>query len=183
VVTIGALDGFNSAVALTASGLPTGAGATFNPTSVMGAGSSTMSVTTASTTPAGTYTVTITGTSGGTTHTTTVTLIVNGSGGGGNPDFTIAAAPSTLTIAAGQKSTYTITITAKNSFKGNVTLKATGLPARTFTQFVPAFVTGSGTSTLTVFPQSTAPKGTVTLTITGTSGSLTHSTTVSLTVD
>ena len=62
--TVAALNGFNGAVALTVSGLPTGATGTFSPTSVTGSGTSTLTVTTAVTTPAGTYTLTITGTSG-----------------------------------------------------------------------------------------------------------------------
>jgi hypothetical protein len=42
--------------------------------------SSTMSVTTSSTTPAGSYVLTITGASGGISHTTTVTLVVQACG-------------------------------------------------------------------------------------------------------
>jgi hypothetical protein len=69
--------GFTGNVTLSASGLPSGAGATFNPNPITGgSGSSTMTVTTSSTTPVGTYTLTITGTSGTLTHTATATLVV-----------------------------------------------------------------------------------------------------------
>jgi hypothetical protein len=78
--------GSPQAVNLSVSGLPTGATATFNPASVTSGGTSTMSVTTASSSPAGTYTITITGT-GVTTHSTTVTLIVNGPAGITNGGF------------------------------------------------------------------------------------------------
>jgi len=74
--TIAAVNGFAGAVTFSASGLPSGANATFNPTSVRGSGSSTMTVTTASTTPTGTFSLTITGTSGTSTNTTTITLTV-----------------------------------------------------------------------------------------------------------
>jgi subtilase family serine protease len=71
--------GFSGTVALSASGLPTGATATFSPASVNKSGSSTMTVKTGNKTPSGSYTLTITGnsTSPALTHTTTVSLTVN----------------------------------------------------------------------------------------------------------
>ena len=67
-------------VNLSASGLPTGATAAFNPASVTSGGSSTMTVATSASTPAGSYTVTVTGTGETATHTATYSLTVqNGS--------------------------------------------------------------------------------------------------------
>ena len=80
--SIGSLNGFGGVVTLAASGLPTGATASFSPATVTGAGSSTLTVTTTGTTPAGTSTLTITGTSGSVTHTATVTLTVTAAGRG-----------------------------------------------------------------------------------------------------
>ena len=60
--------GFDSAIALTASGQPTGVTVSFNPTSITGAGNSTLGITVASTTATGTYPITVTGTGGGITH-------------------------------------------------------------------------------------------------------------------
>ena len=80
--TVTPSNGFTGAVGLSASGLPTGASATFNPTSITTTGSSTMTVATSASTPVGTYTVTITGTGTSLTHTTPVTLVVAQSGGG-----------------------------------------------------------------------------------------------------
>ncbi|OYW05556.1 MAG: hypothetical protein B7X11_01845, partial [Acidobacteria bacterium 37-65-4] len=76
--------GFNNAVSLSASGLPTGATATFSPTSIAtpGSGSSTLTLAAASSTAAGSYAVTVTGTGGSTTHTVNVTFTVTSSGGG-----------------------------------------------------------------------------------------------------
>ncbi|GEM_PF-1228052 len=76
-VTTTAVNGFSSGVSLTVSGLPSGASGSFNPTSITGAGSSTLSITTSASTPAGTNTLTIQGVSGSLTHTATVTLVVN----------------------------------------------------------------------------------------------------------
>src|SRR5262249_32901086 len=63
---------------LAASGLPSGATASFNPQSVTAGGSSTMTIATATTTPNGTYPVTVTGTGTSATHTATYTLTVTG---------------------------------------------------------------------------------------------------------
>ncbi len=170
--TITGLNGFSGSV------LPSGATGVFNPTSVSGSGSSTLTVTTSSTTPAGTNTITITGTSGSLVHSTTVTLIVTAV-----PDFTIAASPGSQTITAGNNTTYTATISALNGFSGSVALTVSGLPSGATGAFNPTSVTGSGSSTLTVTTATNTPAGTNTLTIKGVSGSLTHTTTVSLIVN
>ena len=178
-VTVGALNGFSAGVGFSSSGLPSGANATFNPTSVAGSGSSTMSVTTAASTPPGTYTITITGTSGSLNHSTTVKLVVNSTS---PPDFSISASPTSLSVGHPGTTSTTVTISAINGFNSTVSLSVSGLPSRTSALFNPTSVTGSGTSKLTISTRSRTPTGTFTLTIKGTSGSLTHSTTVSLTV-
>jgi hypothetical protein len=70
-------------VSLSASGLPAGATASFNPTSVTAGSSSTLTVSTAPSTAAGTYAITITGTGTSATHTASFSLTVSPSGGGG----------------------------------------------------------------------------------------------------
>ena len=77
--TVGA--GFDSAVTLTASGLPPGVNAAFNPASITGAGTSTLTFTAAPTAPAGTTTITVTGTpASGPVETTALTLTVLAAG-------------------------------------------------------------------------------------------------------
>jgi hypothetical protein len=178
--TVTASGGFTGAVTFSVSGLPAGASASFNPTSVTGSGSSTMSVSTSTTTPAGTYTLTITGTSGTLSHSTTVQLVVNPVGG--VPDFTISVSPASLNVTRGNTGRYTVTIGAVNGFTGTVSLSVTGLPSRVTASFSPTSVTGSGNSTLSVQVARNASRGARTLTITGTSGSLSHSTTATLNV-
>src|SRR5579859_1136728 len=143
--SISPLNGYAGTVSFTASGLPAGASASFNPTSVSGgSGSSTLTVSTASTTPAGNYTITITGTdsSAGLTHSTTVTLAVT--------DFSVTAAPSSQTVTASGTTSYTASVNSLNGFAGTVNLSVSGLPAGATASFNPASISGSGSSTLTI---------------------------------
>jgi hypothetical protein len=72
-------------------------------------------------------------------------------------------------------------VTEANGFSGNVTLAASGLPSGITASFTPNPTTGASEVTFTA--DSAAPLGgPVTVTITGTSGSLTDSTTVQLSV-
>jgi hypothetical protein len=73
-VTVTPLDGFTGAVTFSGAGLPGGASASFNPTSVTGSGTTTMTVTAGN--PRGAFTLTIAGTSGSLQHNTAVTLTV-----------------------------------------------------------------------------------------------------------
>jgi hypothetical protein len=104
-------------------------------------------------------------------------------------DFTISA-PATKTVKAGAQGAITITVAPKNSFTGTVALSCSSAAGVTCS-LSPASVTPSGstsaTSTATV---GSSTKGTYTLNFTGVygsgvpaSGGLTHSTSVTLTVD
>ncbi|MDG4822229.1 S8 family peptidase [Asanoa sp. WMMD1127] len=70
-------------VSFSASGLPSGATASFNPASVTSGGSSTLTITTSAATPSGTYSVTVTGTGAAGARTATYALTVTGGTGGG----------------------------------------------------------------------------------------------------
>jgi hypothetical protein len=169
-------NGFAGTVGLTVSGCPTGATCTLNPTSITvpPTGSSTLTVATTSATPTGTYTLTITGTSGSTSQSATVTLVVT--------SFTIYPSPATQTVKKGSSTTYTAVVKPVNAFNGVVTFSVSGLPANATGTFTPPTITGSGNSTLTVATGKKTPVGTYTLTITGASGALMRSTTVTLKV-
>ena len=175
--TVTGQNGFTGSTGFGVSGLPTGATASFSPTTVTGTGSSTMTVTTSASTPVGGYTLTITGTSGTLVHTTTVTLAVTAAA-----DFSLGAAPGSQSVAVGGGTTYTATVTALNGFTGSTALSVSGLPTGATASFSPTTVTGSGSSTMTVTTSGSTPTGSSTLTIKGTSGSLVHTTTVTLIV-
>jgi len=177
-ITSSVTGGFASAVALTASGLPTGVTVGFSPASLTGAGSSTLTFTVASTTAAGTYPVTVTGTSGSTVETTTVTLTVTTAPAG----FALSASPASQTIAPGKSGTVTITSTVTGGFSGSITLSASGQGSGETLTFSPTSITGGGTSTLTIKVSSSARRGTHTITITGKSGTTSHTTTTTVTI-
>jgi beta-glucanase (GH16 family)/uncharacterized membrane protein len=75
-VTIGPLNGFTGQVDLSASALPDGASASFSPESVTTSGTSTLTLTTSPTTPAGATTFAVTGSNGGLTHNATASVSV-----------------------------------------------------------------------------------------------------------
>jgi hypothetical protein len=86
-VTVTSLSGFSSSVDLSCTGLPAGVSCTFNPTPVTppanASASSTLTVSVAPATVAGSYSFQATGVSGSLTHGVTVSLTVTPLGGGG----------------------------------------------------------------------------------------------------
>jgi subtilisin family serine protease len=181
-VSVTPANGFSGDVALSLAGLSPSQGSwTFTPATVVGgSGSSQLSVTAASSLSPGTYPLTITGTSGNLVRSSSVTLVVNPP-----PDFSISASPATASTLPGGSVTYTVSVTPANGFSGDVTLSLAGLPSSqgssTFTP--PTVVGGSGLSQLSVTAASSLSPGTYPLTITGTGGSLVHSTSVTLVVN
>lgn len=175
-VTVSPQAGFTGAVNLSVTNLPPGAtyNLSLNPIP-NGGGSSTLTVF-ANSAKAGTYPLTITGTSGNLTHNVTVTLAIT--------DFTLSSSPASQTVfASGGSTSYTVTVAPLNGFTGNIALSVTGLPKGATSGFSPSQITGgSGSSTLSVaIPANTTPNN-YTLTITGTSGNLIHTATVTLIV-
>jgi hypothetical protein len=174
-VSVTPSNGFSGNVNFSVTGLPSGATASFAPSSVSGSGSSTLTVNTTSATPTGTYTLTITGSSGTLTNSTQVTLAV--------ADFSLSASPSSQTVTANSKGTYTVTVSALGSFRATVKFSVSGLPARTTASFSPSSVTGSGSSKLTIATKAKATSGSYAVTVTGSGGGLTHSTNVTLVIN
>ena len=98
-----------------------------------------------------------------------------------SPNFSLSTSLSSMTMTQGTSSTNTITITPQFGFNGNVSLSASGLPAGVTASFNPS--TTATTSTLTLTAVGTAAVGTYPVTITGSSGSLTNTLTISLIVN
>ena len=132
---------FSGSLNLSVCGLPTGATHTLSANPISAGGTSTLTVTTAASTPAGTYTLTISAVYGtDLPHTDQVTLVV-----GADPDFSIAAAPSSQTVTVGSNNTYTVSTTALNGFTGNVTLSSSNVPAGVTVNYGTNPISGTGT--------------------------------------
>jgi hypothetical protein len=113
----------------------------------------------------------VTGTSGSLTQTAYVTLEL--------PGFSLTA-PSTIFLNQGGEALGTITINDVNGFSGSVTFSVTGLPKGVTATFSP--VTTTGTTHLVLSAGSEAKLGYATLTVTGTSGHLTQTASITLAV-
>ena len=182
-ITTSVSGGFDSAVALTASGAPTGVTVSLSPTSIAapGSGTSTLSMVVASTTAAGTYTITVSGTGGGITHTATVALTVTTPNSG---TFTISVSPTSGFLDQGQSGFAVVTTTVSGGFDSAITFSASGQPSGVTVSFSPASIAapGSGTTDMDITVSRNARTGTYPITITGTGGGTTKTTTLSLQV-
>jgi len=168
-ISLTAVNGFGGSITITdnvPSGLSCGSLST---STVTGSGTTTLSC---SSTSQNVYTVTITAVNGALTHTTTASFTF-----GIPPDFTIAASsPSNANVGA--SSTSTITVGLIHGFTNTLTLSATAPSGLSCSSLTKTSFSTNGTATVTC--SSTIP-ATYWLTITGTSGALTHTTTATFT--
>ena len=118
-------------VNLSASGLPGGATASFDPTSVTSGGSSALTVATSASTTPGTYTISITGTGTSATKSTSFTLTVTGTGGGCSgtngadvsiPDAGAAVSSSIVISGCGRNASTgsTVEVHIKHTYRGDL---------------------------------------------------------------
>ncbi len=103
-----------------------------------------------------------------------------------SPDFSVSAAPNELAIPPGGKGNSDVTVASSNGFNSAVTLSLSGNPLGVTASFSPNLVTppsgGSIKSNLEVSVGGSTQPGKYTLTVTGVSGSLTHTATITLEV-
>src|SRR6267378_4318752 len=156
----------------------------FNPVNVTlttgGTGSSTVTVLTTSSTPAGSYSLSLTGTTylpspceGGIgtcydplSHSITVTISVS--------SFNVAISPRSVTVIPGSKGTSTVTVTSLK-FIGSVSLTSSSSSGNLSCTVNPASVSlGNGTTASSTLSCSGSP-GLYIVTVTGSSGSLSRS--------
>jgi hypothetical protein len=174
VVTVTPANGFNGNVTFSLSGLPAGVDYAFTPTSSTSA--TTLVIWVPPGTASSTSTLTVTGTSGSTTASTTVSLVVTAA----PPSFSLTTSVPTFTLAPNQGGTLAVNVVPANGFTGTVSFNASGFPSGPSFTYLPASSTTG--ATLVIFAPSTTKPGNYTITVTGTSGSTTASTTFTLVI-
>jgi subtilase family serine protease len=178
-ITSTVLNGFSSAISLSATGQPAGMTATFSPTSITGAGTSTIAFAVGASVAAGTYRITVTGTSGSITEVVVLTLTVTKA----TPDYTISASPTTISVDQGSSGTTTITSVISGGFDSAILLEATGYPIGVTVSFSPVTIPapGSGKSTLKISVDKKVALGDHTITINATGAGIPR--TIQVTLD
>ncbi|MEV7006880.1 glycosyl hydrolase family 18 protein [Streptosporangium sp. NPDC051022] len=141
-VNTAVVSGSAQTVNLTATGLPSGVTATFNPASVTAGGNSTLQLATTSAAAPGTYAVTVTGTAPSGTHTATYNLTINGTPGGtvANPGFESGGlspwtcqSGSAVTGTPAHSGTHSLQVAATGSQTGECSQSVTLAPNRSYT--------------------------------------------------
>ena len=174
-------NGFTGTVTVAITGLPSGVTANPATLSLTSDTAQSVTLTAASSAVAGSATVTFTGTSGSLSHSVTVALTV--SAAPPPPDFTLTVSPTSLTITAGATGgQISVLATAVNSFSGAVAVAITGLPSGVTASPATLTLTAGTAQSVTLTAASSAAASTPAITFTGTSGTLTHSATLALTV-
>ncbi len=177
-ITLTSLNSFSGPVSLALS-TPAGITASLSQTSSsLASGGTATSALTFSSATIGNYTLTVTATSGSLAHSVQVTVIVQ--------EFSLSTNVASLSLVPGSTGTVTISLSSLNGFTGTVSLSAVCSPTGPRLSLSSSSLTlntgGSGNSNLTIkTPRRTTP-GTYTVTITATSGGLSHSVNLSLTV-
>jgi hypothetical protein len=179
-LTTAALNGFNSALALSVSGLPKGVTAGFSPTSIAtpGSGSSKLTLTETAGAVSGTHNLTVTATGGGVTKTQPLDLTVV------VPSFTMTLSSTSVSMKQGGTTPIKVTTAAINGFNAAIALSVNGLPKGVTASWTRTTIAapGGGTSTLTLKAASGTNVGAYHLTVTSTGGGVTKTQSLTLTV-
>ena len=97
-------------------------------------------------------------------------------------DFSLIVNPTSATIAKGASTSLNARVVAQGSFTGTVQLSVLGMPSGSIATLSSSTVAGSGDPTISVATSKDVAAGNYTVTVTGTSGTLVHSTNFSLAV-
>jgi hypothetical protein len=173
-ITLSAVSGFTGTVDLTVTvlGAPAGVTASLNTTTVTPSSpAATLSVSTTSLTPGGDFEIVVTGTSGGLSHAFYVTLAL--------PGFTLQT-PSNVFVNQLSTASSAITIAPVNGFTGQVSLSVSGLPKGVLAFFDPERTTTASTLVFLALVQTQT--GPFSVTVTGKSGHITQTATITLEV-
>ncbi|HVH14751.1 MAG TPA: hypothetical protein VNA15_03415 [Candidatus Angelobacter sp.] len=180
-VFLASLNNFQGTVNLQATGAPAGVSVSIAPVFVTLSPGTTLSaqltITATTLASAGTFDLSISAFAGSTAHTTKLTVHIT--------DFSLGPSTSSLTMKSTQSASLNITVTATNGFSLPVNLTISGVPSGVTATITPSTVLPKGgvtTATLTLTVAKRPLLGTFTLVVTATSGSLSHSVAIVLTI-
>jgi hypothetical protein len=173
-----AASGFTGMVTVAITGLPAGVTAQPAMLTLTPGSAQNVTVTAAATAATASAMLTLTGSSGTLSHSATVAVTISAP-----PDFTLTLSPTSLTIMAGAAgSQVSVMAAAVNSFSGTVAVAVTGLPTGVTANPAALSLTPGTAQSTTLTAALSAAAATPTVTFTGTSGTLTHSASLALTV-
>jgi uncharacterized membrane protein len=135
-----------------------------------------MTVQVASTAGAGVYPITVTGRSGTLLRSAVVNVSVSVA------DFALSASPGTLAVLQGMSGTFSLSSSATGGFAAPIALSASGQPGGVAVSFSPASISGAGSTTVRVSAPAGTAAGNYPIVLTGTSGAIKHSVTMTLSV-
>src|SRR6266852_495993 len=153
-----------------------GISASFNPPSIVAGAASTATITIASSVVPGFYAIRLFGAEGTISHYAEISIQVFPV-----PDLTIAADPSAVAVVHGSSVQVAIDTTAINGVL-SISPSASASPAGPTLSFGQPYITAGGVGILTIGAGFGVAPGQYTVTVIGTAGSITHSTSVVVTV-
>jgi uncharacterized membrane protein len=161
-VTVNVTAGTPQTVQLGLDGAPAGVSYYFTPASGMPAFTSTLTVTAASTVPAGSYPLMINAVAGAEMRNASVILDVPI-----GPEYSLSISPGTVQAMPGGNATFQVTVTSNSSYAQLVNLEASDLPPNSTAQFSPSALAPNGQSTLTLQLSNEAAPGFYSITVRG----------------
>ena len=162
-VTVSSINGYDKIVTLETSGFPSGVTYSYNPLSAKPQFTSTLTISSASSTPAGTYLITVKGSDDeGKVRSDTFTLKVTA-----QSDFDLSVNPASLDIQSAGSGSSLVSVTSLNGYSGQVSLSLSGLPNGATATFGKPSGSTPFTSTLDI-NTGTANTGIYNLVVTGT---------------
>jgi subtilase family serine protease len=154
-------NGFSSPVALSLSGLPTGATAAFSSSTVSGTAASTLTLTTAKAVKVGSYPLVVSGTGGGVTQTFPLSLVVTVPA-----SCTLAANSTSVNLTAGQSAEVQVSCgSVQGAFSGPLALAVTGAPSGVTAQAASTSLTAGASTVLNVGTSLSTTPGTYSLSL------------------
>ncbi|WP_455369953.1 CFI-box-CTERM domain-containing protein [[Eubacterium] cellulosolvens] len=185
-ITVKSGGGFSDPVTLSVSNIPPDSNANFDPvivTPTSQGNQSTLTISTTQNTSTGTFNFIVNGTADSQNETTSASITVTAPTEG---YFELDIDPDERTVFRGSSTTFRITVQSFNGFSSAVSLEVTGLPTDLTGSFMPSPVTPPANdeqeSTLTINAESNADIDSYVITITGESGTITRSDTVTISV-